>query len=112
MPDSPDLEPLFQTLVDTVPAPEYDPEAPLQAEPIVGRSREDDDAVVVLPHQREGAMDVDVDIVGGLPDGEHVGPGGVLRGGLERESHRRDPTPATRRWRSGADTPGRDAGSG
>ena len=31
MPDSPDLEPLFATLLATVPAPEYDDEAPLQA---------------------------------------------------------------------------------
>ncbi len=31
MPDSDDLEPLFQTLVQTVPAPEYDESAPLQA---------------------------------------------------------------------------------
>jgi GTP-binding protein len=30
-PDSPDLEPLFQTLIDTIPAPTYDTEAPLQA---------------------------------------------------------------------------------
>ncbi|SDQ36923.1 translational GTPase TypA [Thermostaphylospora chromogena] len=31
MPDSPDLEPLFQTIMETIPAPVYDPEAPLQA---------------------------------------------------------------------------------
>jgi GTP-binding protein len=31
MPDSPDLEPLFATLRDTVPAPSYDPAAPLRA---------------------------------------------------------------------------------
>ncbi|HEX6919144.1 MAG TPA: translational GTPase TypA [Actinomycetes bacterium] len=31
MPDSPDLEPLFRTIMDTVPAPAYDVEAPLQA---------------------------------------------------------------------------------
>src|SRR5690349_16204898 len=31
MPDSADLEPLFRTILDTVPAPEYDPEIPLQA---------------------------------------------------------------------------------
>ncbi len=31
MPDSDDLEPLFQTLVSTVPAPEYDEAGPLQA---------------------------------------------------------------------------------
>jgi len=31
MPDEEDLEPLFRTLIDTVPAPVYDPEAPLQA---------------------------------------------------------------------------------
>ena len=30
-PDSPDLEPLFRTVVETVPAPSYDPGAPLQA---------------------------------------------------------------------------------
>jgi GTP-binding protein len=30
-PDSADLEPLFRTLVETVPAPSYDPEGPLQA---------------------------------------------------------------------------------
>src|SRR6185312_879989 len=30
-PDSRDLEPLFQTLLATVPAPSYDPELPLQA---------------------------------------------------------------------------------
>jgi hypothetical protein len=29
----------------------------------------------------------DLDVVGGLPDGQHVGPGGVLRGRLECESH-------------------------
>src|SRR5262249_34711306 len=31
MPDSPDLQPLFQTLLDTIPAPSYDEAAPLQA---------------------------------------------------------------------------------
>ena len=31
MPDSPDLEPLFRTLIDQVPPPTYDPDAPLQA---------------------------------------------------------------------------------
>ncbi|HEV3295596.1 MAG TPA: translational GTPase TypA [Streptosporangiaceae bacterium] len=31
LPDSPDLEPLFAVLRDTVPAPSYDPAAPLQA---------------------------------------------------------------------------------
>ncbi len=31
MPDSPDLEPLFRTILETIPAPAYDPEAPLQA---------------------------------------------------------------------------------
>jgi GTP-binding protein len=31
MPDSPDLQPLFQTLLDTIPAPAYDDGAPLQA---------------------------------------------------------------------------------
>ncbi|GAA5042214.1 GTP-binding protein [Thermocatellispora tengchongensis] len=31
MPDSPDLEPLFQTIMETIPAPVYDPSAPLQA---------------------------------------------------------------------------------
>jgi GTP-binding protein TypA/BipA len=31
MPDSVDLEPLFETLISTVPAPTYDPETPLQA---------------------------------------------------------------------------------
>jgi GTP-binding protein len=31
LPDSPDLEPLFTVLRDTVPAPSYDPEAPLRA---------------------------------------------------------------------------------
>ncbi len=31
MPDSTDLEPLFKTLMQTVPAPAYDPDAPLQA---------------------------------------------------------------------------------
>ncbi len=31
MPDSLDLEPLFETLISTVPAPVYDPETPLQA---------------------------------------------------------------------------------
>ncbi len=30
-PDSPDLEPLFRTILGSVPAPEYDPEHPLQA---------------------------------------------------------------------------------
>ncbi|MGL5829871.1 MAG: GTP-binding protein, partial [Angustibacter sp.] len=30
-PDSPDLEPLFRTILGTVPAPEHDPEHPLQA---------------------------------------------------------------------------------
>jgi len=32
LPDSPDLEPLFETLRDTVPAPTYDPAAPLRAQ--------------------------------------------------------------------------------
>jgi len=32
LPDSPDLEPLFEVLRNTVPAPAYDPEAPLQAQ--------------------------------------------------------------------------------
>ena len=32
MPDSPDLEPLFTVLADAVPAPRYDPSAPLQAQ--------------------------------------------------------------------------------
>lgn len=31
MPDSPDLQPLFQTLLDTIPAPSFDGDAPLQA---------------------------------------------------------------------------------
>ncbi|MFC7388413.1 translational GTPase TypA [Sphaerisporangium rhizosphaerae] len=31
MPDSEDLEPLFKTITDTIPAPVYDPSAPLQA---------------------------------------------------------------------------------
>jgi GTP-binding protein len=31
LPDSPNLEPLFRTILSTVPAPEYDPEVPLQA---------------------------------------------------------------------------------
>jgi GTP-binding protein TypA/BipA len=31
MPDAPDLEPLFETIVSTIPAPEYDEGAPLQA---------------------------------------------------------------------------------
>jgi GTP-binding protein len=31
MPDSPNLEPLFRTILDTIPAPTYDPNAPLQA---------------------------------------------------------------------------------
>ncbi|MEO3808596.1 translational GTPase TypA [Sphaerisporangium sp. B11E5] len=31
MPDSPDLEPLFETIATTIPAPTYDPAAPLQA---------------------------------------------------------------------------------
>ncbi|GLH97069.1 translational GTPase TypA [Phytohabitans aurantiacus] len=31
LPDSPDLQPLFQTLLDTIPAPAYDENAPLQA---------------------------------------------------------------------------------
>ncbi|MEV5409080.1 translational GTPase TypA [Thermopolyspora sp. NPDC052614] len=31
MPDSPDLEPLFETIKQTVPAPTYDPTSPLQA---------------------------------------------------------------------------------
>src|SRR4051795_6365283 len=31
MPDSPDLEPLFRTILETIPAPEYDEGAPLQA---------------------------------------------------------------------------------
>ncbi|HSZ44570.1 MAG TPA: translational GTPase TypA [Streptosporangiaceae bacterium] len=31
LPDSPDLEPLFQALRETVPAPTYDPDAPLRA---------------------------------------------------------------------------------
>jgi GTP-binding protein len=31
MPESADLEPLFRTIIETIPAPTYDPEAPLQA---------------------------------------------------------------------------------
>jgi GTP-binding protein len=31
LPDSPDLEPLFQVIRQTIPAPSYDPDAPLQA---------------------------------------------------------------------------------
>src|SRR5213082_969547 len=31
LPDSPNLEPLFRTILETVPAPTYDPEVPLQA---------------------------------------------------------------------------------
>lgn len=31
LPDSPDLEPLFATILEKIPAPTYDPEAPLQA---------------------------------------------------------------------------------
>ncbi|MBO0922287.1 translational GTPase TypA [Cellulomonas sp. zg-ZUI222] len=31
LPDSPDLEPLFATILEKIPAPSYDPEAPLQA---------------------------------------------------------------------------------
>ncbi len=31
LPDSPDLEPLFRTIMETIPAPTYDDEAPLQA---------------------------------------------------------------------------------
>ena len=31
MPESPDLEPLFRTIVETIPAPTYDEGAPLQA---------------------------------------------------------------------------------
>ncbi len=31
LPDSPDLEPLFKTIMETVPAPRYDADAPLQA---------------------------------------------------------------------------------
>ncbi|WP_284305820.1 translational GTPase TypA [Mobilicoccus caccae] len=31
LPDSPDLEPLFRTIMETIPAPRYDSEAPLQA---------------------------------------------------------------------------------
>jgi GTP-binding protein len=31
LPDSPDLEPLFRTILETIPAPEYDEGAPLQA---------------------------------------------------------------------------------
>ena len=31
LPDSKDLEPLFQTLLETVPAPSFDPDAPMQA---------------------------------------------------------------------------------
>ena len=31
LPDSPDLEPLFATILDRIPAPTYDPDAPLQA---------------------------------------------------------------------------------
>ena len=46
LPDSPDLEPLFSVLRDTVPAPSYDPAEPLQAHvtnldasPFLGRHR-------------------------------------------------------------------------
>ncbi len=31
LPDGDDLEPLFRTIIETIPAPSYDPEAPLQA---------------------------------------------------------------------------------
>ncbi|HET6967374.1 MAG TPA: EF-Tu/IF-2/RF-3 family GTPase, partial [Ornithinibacter sp.] len=31
LPDGQDLEPLFRTIIETIPAPSYDPEAPLQA---------------------------------------------------------------------------------
>jgi hypothetical protein len=31
MPEGTDLEPLFRTIIETIPAPSYDPEAPLQA---------------------------------------------------------------------------------
>ncbi len=31
VPDSPDLQPLFQTILDTIPAPEFDPDEPLRA---------------------------------------------------------------------------------
>ena len=31
LPDSADLEPLFQTILETIPAPSYDPDSPLQA---------------------------------------------------------------------------------
>jgi GTP-binding protein len=31
LPDSPDLQPLFRTILETIPAPSYEPDAPLQA---------------------------------------------------------------------------------
>ena len=52
----------------------------LQAGP--GGVREDRIEVVEGPGRLE-----QLDVVGGLPDGQHVGPRRVLRGGLDREAH-------------------------
>ena len=40
----------------------------------------------------------DVDVVGRLPDGQHVGPRGVLRGCLDCESHRVEPSRGRLVW--------------
>ena len=47
-----------------------------------GRIREDRIEVVERPSRLE-----ELDLVGGLPDGQHVRPRGVLRGGLHGEAH-------------------------
>src|SRR5215813_1913894 len=87
LPDSPDLEPLFAVLRDTVPAPSYVTEAPLRAHVTnldassylgrIGGAGEDHRAV---PHRGAGA--------GARPD---RGPGRHHRGGRHRRHHdRRD----------------------
>jgi GTP-binding protein len=55
LPDSPDLEPLFKTILETIPAPTYTPDAPLQAHvtnldasPFLGR--------LALVRVREGTL--------------------------------------------------------
>ena len=56
-----------------------DPPLQARAADVVGEDRVE---VVEGPGRLE-----ELDLVGGLPDREHVGPGGVLRCGLESEAH-------------------------
>src|SRR5437763_3561850 len=60
-----------------------------------GRIREDRIEVIEGPRRLEH-----LDLVGRLPDGQHVGPLGVLRGCLDGEAHGRSVCPLTDRLRS------------